>query len=306
MGFRACLIFVCLAWGEPDEAPPSPPTLDQVVSRLERTEALIKNLSVSTKYVRLEKSLLPESVRDPVRLELATDFIVDSEGRFWSDCQGEQLSLGPRPGQPPVRVYKGCWRYAFDGKEATTLTGGADGEFHFGGIDDYPSAYGVNPLEYTTRYSQKPITKTLRAEGGRVVGTEERLSRPVVVVELAAVTRGGIDWNQRFWVDMERGVVVRRASLMRRNPEQGWREYARIESSDYREIVPGVWLPSRILYESVSPPKDGGPDELAWRFEGVNSDWRVNRALPADQFRLAFPAGLEIDDHRKVRPAESE
>lgn len=31
---------------------------------------------------------------------------------------------------------------------------------------------------------------------------------------------------------------------------------------------------------------------------GINRDWQVNRQLPADTFELAFPDGIQVNDHR--------
>jgi hypothetical protein len=295
------LLLLCIApaWIEAD-APL--PTIDAVIARLEKTQAAIDNLSVSTRFVMHQESEPPGG--EPIRIEMATKFVVDREGRSWYECEGEQVTFGPKQGE--ARIYKGRWSCAFDGKEATFLTSGADGKPHFGEISDYPAWHGVNPLEYTTRYNHKTVSSTLRAKKGRVVEWQTRQSRPVVVAETEAVTVDGKGWKQRFWIDMERGVVARRAALMMRTPEQGWREYTRIESDDHRVIAPGIWLPMRVLYESVSIPKDGGPEVMSWRYEGVNSDWAVGKKLPNGLFRLTFPEDLQVNDHRKAKQPATE
>ncbi|APW60781.1 hypothetical protein [Paludisphaera borealis] len=299
MALHLALLIVCLAPARFEAAPPPLPTIDEVLARLDRTEAAIDNLSVTTRYVKHDRSMMPGN--KPVRVEMTTKFVVDREGRSWYDCEGEQVNFGPKKGE--VRTYKGRWSMAFDGKVATSLTSGADGKPHFAEISDYPAWHGVNPLEFTTRYFQKTVTSTLRAKKGRVVEWKARQSRPVVVAETEVFTsKDGTEWKQRFWIDIERGVIVRRAALMMRTPEQGFREYTRIESDDHEEIAPGIWLPMRVLYESVDVPQDGGPEAMSWRFEGVNSDWVVNKKLPDGLFRLTFPEDLQVNDHRKPKP----
>ena len=50
----------------------------------------------------------------------------------------------------------------------------------------------------------------------------------------------------RFWIDTERGIVVRRAITVRFKEGQPWQEYARIEGREHREIAPGIWLPMKV------------------------------------------------------------
>ncbi len=116
-------------------------------------------------------------------------------------------------------------------------------------------------------------------------------------------SKDGKGWKTRYWIDMERGVIVRRTALLQRTPDQGFREYTRIESDDHKEIVPGIWLPMRVLYESVDVPKDGGPEVMSWRFEGGNADWVVNKKVPDSLFRLTFPDDVPVSDHRKPKPS---
>jgi hypothetical protein len=61
----------------PDDAPRH--QAGEVIARLEKTEAAIRNLSVTTEYVMLQRDDLPGS--EPVRMRLTTAFIVDSTGR---------------------------------------------------------------------------------------------------------------------------------------------------------------------------------------------------------------------------------
>jgi hypothetical protein len=275
-----------------DEAPR--PTAEEVLTRLEKTEAAIRNLSVTTEYVKLQKDFLP--VSEPVRLRLTTAFVVDRDGRTRYECVGEQVNIGPNPGE--VRTYRGRWRSAYDGKVAATLSGGIDNALLTAELDRWPAWHGVNPLEFTVHYFRKPVSKFLGRKGIRVVGQEERDSRTVTVVEGEPVTVDGKGWKYRFWVDMERGVVVRRAGLIQ-YPGQDWREYTRIESRGHEEVKPGIWLPNHVKYESLHTTKADGPEQISWSYEGRNLGWEVNRELPEGTFHLDFPASATVNDHRR-------
>jgi hypothetical protein len=269
------------------------PTAEEALASLERTEAAIRNLSVTTEYVKLQADFLP--VSEPVRMRLTTAFVVDRDGRTRFECVGEQVNVGPKPGE--VRIYRGRWRSAYDGKVAASLSGGEDGPLLTAELDRTPAWHGVNPLEFTTHYFREPVSKLLRRKGARIVGDEERDARRVTIIEVEPVTVDGKDWKYRFWVDIERGVVVRRAGLIR-YPDQDWREYTRIESRGHEEVSPGIWLPAHVLYQSLHTTKAGGPERISWSYEGRNLGCEVNRELPEGTFRLAFPPSATVNDHR--------
>jgi len=294
----ALQIAIVLAFLATSQERPELPTIDDVVGRILRTEAALDNLAVTTRYVKDQESALPGG--EPIRLKMKTRFVVDRQGRSWYECEGEQANFGPNG---ETTTYKGRWSTAFDGKAATSMTFGSDGKAQFAGIDDYPSWHGVNPLEFTTDYFQKPITKELRERKGRVLERTMWKSRPVVLVETEVYTADdGSGWKTRYWIDMERGVVVRRAALVKRDEAIGFREYTYIESDGHKEIEPGIWLPETVIYESRSLSRDGGPAKTSWRFEGLNSNWRVNQDIPVDRFRLKFPEDVPVTDRRSKRP----
>jgi len=277
---------------------PNPPTIEQLIACLETSEAAIRNLSVTTEYVKLDKFLLP--VDKPVRLQLTTKFIVEREGRSWYDCVGEQISR-PKPNE--VSIYRGRWQMAFDGEVATSMKGDSDGVFHSAGIDNYPGWHGVNPLEFTTHYFQKPLSKILKDSDPTVVGQTKWESQPVAIVETKPVVKEQ-SRKYRLLIDPARRIVVRRAALVQFAPDQMWQEYTRIESREHKEVSPGVWLPTRVKYESVHVTKDMTPEELSWSFEGRNSEWKVNSKIPDETFRLVFPANVIVTDQRKPKPGE--
>jgi predicted amidohydrolase len=280
----------------PAAAPPAAPvpTLEALIAGLEKTEAAIRNLAVTTAYVKLQKFGLP--VAEPVKLQMTTKFVADSRGRSWYDAVGEQVNVGPKPNE--VRLYRGRWQATFDGKVARSLTGDDQGAWHAAGLDDHPSWHGVHPHEFTTHYFGKPVSQLLREKGAAVVGPAEWDGRPVVLVETVPVVREQA-WRYRFWIDPERRTVVRRAALVRHGEGQPWQEYTRIEGRDYQEAAPGIWLPGRVVYESLDVRRDGGPAGLSWRFDGRNQDWKVNGEVPAEAFQLRFPEGVPVTDRRQ-------
>ena len=279
-------------------APPADPDLAAIIAGLEKTEAMIRDIAVTTEYVKLQK--FPFKVDKPIRMGLRTEFLVTRDGKGWYDCIGEQVNSGP----DGVKTYPGHWRAAYDGAVAKSMQGGPDGPFHFGSIDRYPAWHGVNPLEYTTHYNREPVSKTLKERPAVFAGRADWDGRPVVMID-TATTVNGAAYKARYWIDPERRIVVRRALMIQRVPDKSpWQEYTRIESRDHKEIAPGIWLPMRFKYESVAPPKDGKPEELSWSYEGTNSDWKVNQDPPASTFRLEFPQDVNVNDHRPPAAAE--
>ena len=268
---------------------PAPPSIDSLVAGLEKTEASIRDLAVSTDYVKLQK--FPLKVDKPIRMGLRTEFVVTRDGKGRYECIGEQVNSG-RDG---VKTYPGRWRCAYDGEVARSMAGDVDGRFHFGEIDRYPSWHGVNPLEYTTHYNREPVSRALKERPPAFAGRGEWDGRPVVMID-TATTINGAAYKARYWIDPERRIVVRRALMIQRAPDKPWQEYSRIESRDHKEIIPGIWLPMRIKYESVTLPKNGKPEEVSWSYEGTNSDWKVNQDPPASTFRLEFPPDVRITD----------
>jgi hypothetical protein len=289
----APLLLALLVTGPDDERK----SVADAIASLERTEAAIRDLAVVTEYVKLQK--YPLKVDRPVHMGLRTEFIVTRDGKGWYDCVGEQVNSGP----DFVKTYPGHWRCAYDGETARTLTGDVHGSYHSASIDRFPAWHGVNPLEYTTHYNREPVSQTLKERPAVFVCRDTWEGRPVVILETPATINGGA-YKSRFWIDPERRIVVRRALMLQREPGKSpWYEYSRIESRDHREIAPGIWLPMRFKYESVTPLKDGKPEELAWSYEGTNSAWKVNQDPPTSTFRLEFPPDVPVNDHRRPPPA---
>ena len=284
------------AQDDPQAATPNdklPPAVRKLVEGLHETESAIRNLSVTTEYVKLQQFSLP--VDQPVRMELVTKAIVDSTGRGWNDCTGEQVNI--EPNGKDVRIYKGRWTGAFDGKVARSLNGYGDGKFHSGGISNYLTWHGIDPRDFTTDYFDSRVSAKIEDRGATVAGQVPWDGRTVTIVD--TIPQGTKDKRKyRFWIDPERKIVVRRAIVIQFLPGQPWQEYTRIESSDHEEIAPGIWLPMHVMYESVEVTKELAPEKLSWSYEGRNRDWKVNQDLPDKTFALTFPPNVRVNDHR--------
>ena len=280
---------------------PAPPSIDAIVAGLKQTEAAIHDLAVTTDYVRLQK--FPLTVDKPVRAVLREESIVTADGKSWHECVGEQISSRA----DGVTTYRGRWRGTFDGKVARSLQGGPDfeyrldGAFHFASIDDHPSWHGVSPLEYTTRYGDELVSKTLTDRPPIFVGRADWEGHPVEILDTPTVINRAA-YKGRFWIDPARRIVVHRSRLLQLEPgKTPWREYTRTESHDHKEVAPGIWLPARFTLVSTSLGTGGKPDELAWSYEGTNSRWKVNQNPPDSTFQLSFPVGVTVEDHRQLK-----
>lgn len=261
------------------------PTFNEVVAHLAATEAKVNNLSVTTDYVKVDAFVN----NPPLRLEMSATATVDTTGRLTYTVKGEQGAGGGK-------TFRGQWQGAYDGQCFRSLQSSTNGQPLSGAIDDHWSMHGLNPLEFTTRYFHQSIAGQLKEKGGKVVEAVQVGGRKVLLVEMPEVKTDELR-KMQFSVDPERWVVVKRA--ISRKPEgHDWHEYTRLETSDYVEVKPGVWLPGKVKQESLQLDRKTGKDKLSWSFAGTNRDWRVNQSLTANTFNLEFPAGVQVTDRR--------
>ena len=262
-----------------------------IIAALRETEAAIKNLSVTTDYVKLQLSFLP--VKEPVRMTLVTKAIVEAGGRAWNDTVGQQVQTLPNG---EVRLNSEHTRNAFDGKVNRRLRGFVDGRYHTGSLSSHITWHGIDPREFTTHYFREPVSQLLKTKGANIVRQEKWDGRQVVVVDTSP---SKVDRKYRFWIDAERKVVVRRATLVRYEKDQPFQEYTRVESRGHKQIAKGIWLPTKVKYESVEVTKEQTPEKLSWSYAGTNRDWKVNQKLADSQFQLDFPENVNVTDHRR-------
>lgn len=270
-------------------------SMKALIAGLEKTEKVIQNLSVTTKYIKRQLFLLP--VEEPIQMEMELKAIVTQDGRGWNDCVGEQVNI--EPNGKDVRIYKGRWQGAFDGKVARRMQAyGENGDFSFGSISTTLTWHGINPLEFTTHYFRKPVSHLLKDKNATVVKQVVWDGRRVTIVD---TTPTKAKRKYRFWIDPERQIVVRRAALIQFAADQEFQEYTRIESRKHQEIKPGIWLPTVVKYESVEVTKERTPEKLSWSYAGTCRDWKVNQTLADGTFVLEFPEGVRVTDRRPKR-----
>lgn len=267
--------------------------IEAIATFLDARAAAIKNISVTTDYKKRHVYGLPFDA--PIELTFVTKTIIDSEGRLRVETTGQQINI--EPDGKSARAYNGRWETVFQKGEARSLTW-YESNPPTASIDSFPSLHGIHPQEITTHFQSKPVSEIIRTGAAEVTERVMWDDRPVTIVQTTPHQNANDARRYRFWIDLERNVVVRRAISIRYAEGQPWQEYARIENHDYQEVVPGIWLPGKVKYESLEVTPELTPAKLSWSFEGTNHDWMINRELPADTFELAFPEGTLVNDHR--------
>lgn len=276
--------------------------LNRVLNDLEQVHRTIRNLSVTTDFVKRQSFLLP--VTEPVEMKFVMKAVVDSGGNVRSDTEGQQVNI--EPDGKSVRLYDGRWVTAYRHNEIRGMPAGEarrlewyEGRPSGASLDNHPTWHGIDPREFTTHYQHNLVTNIVRERGAEIAERATWDGRDVVVIQ--TVPRGDEQLRRyRFWIDPERKVIVRRAVAVQYKRDQPWQEYTRIECRNYREVAAGIWLPERVKYESVEVSPDLTPEKLSWRYEGLNRDWKVNQEIPAGTFDLEFPDGVHVNDHRSV------
>ena len=272
---------------------------DIILAGLKANEAKIENLMVTTTFDKLVTFGLPEGKE--ARLKFKTEALVTTDGKVAYTTEGD-LTFNIGDG----RILVGKATGVHDGDVFKEVGFSATGTPRSASIDKYASWYGVNPLEFTIWYFQRPVSQAFADRELIVVEESQWDDRDVLVVETSPFMNMQ-KWKTRFWIDVDRNyTVVRRAALIQYEPDQPWQEYTRIEGRDHREIEPGIWLPMQVKYESVNTSKDLKPPTVAWRHEGTNENWKVNQVLPADRFKLEFPSGVIVNDHRPKQAEKTE
>lgn len=171
-----------------------------------------------------------------------------------------------------------------------------------------PGDTNAAPRPGNRRFFLKDILEDDRC---RVVGTERIGDAWCDVVDV-----GGDD---RLWVDRSRGVVPRRIMF---DLNQPGKPFVTLESSDYREVAPGLFLPYQMKRVLHSPEREVTAVVDRYEVNPSRHDW-FSVAPPAgtliydrdtDEFRQ-IPGGFEIMDRlvgwvgdtnpRVIEPARS-
>jgi hypothetical protein len=157
---------------------------------------------------------------------------------------------------------------------------------------------GVNPRNFVTHVRNRSAVLLLREYQAQVVGTTEFDGRSAVTVETAVVSNVGMQWMTRllFAPDLDL-ALVRAADCFRHNEGQEWKEFVRTELFEHVQDPSGIWLPSRVVHEEYSAPKETEPESvLLQHMEVITEDWQVNPELPEELFSLDFPSGTLVED----------
>jgi hypothetical protein len=106
------------------------------------------------------------------------------------------------------------------------------------------------PIEFLTRSSERSFSEELRQEEAEIA-RREKLDDRAVVVLATRVRQIPIGPNidgylyREFWVDIDRGLVVRLDSFARDSEESAWNLMLRRESSNYEwDAGSQMWLPT--------------------------------------------------------------
>lgn len=132
-----------------------------------------------------------------------------------------------------------------------------------------------------------------------MVGTEIVDHRRLIVAETNPV-ENGVSRKLRLWVEPDRDfAVVRRAALVKERKEADWKPYTQTDGRRYRQFADDTWLPTEVVFVALQTHPGDEPSTVAWRYELVLHDWRVNQSPPIATFCAVIPAGVWVNDHRK-------
>mgnify|MGYP005835128387 CR=1 FL=1 len=130
-----------------------------------------------------------------------------------------------------------------------------------------------------------------------------------MVAETAARAWQGTPSTQgkmRSLIDPGRNfLVVERSGLVRHAPDLDWAVYTRIAGFEHLEAAPGIWVPRRIVFESLDPTektvRQRQNPPLVRREEIAADDWRINQSPPDSTFEMAFAPGVMVSDRLSNR-----
>ena len=311
MTFHVCTQLACRdglrprAWpvvesSRPADASGNPaPSIEEIIRILKAKEAEIVTLQVTflcrDEYVYREpkesnQNQLPPSVR---KAEITWEVVGDGRGRMSARAE---RSKGLDDGSTAIEVT--TMLSTFNGQNGrrlkTNREGQGDathevllGEHSLTFLHDYR-----NPFDMTTQYGGVPISKVLEDGKATIVDAEQRGDRPVVVLETTPSVSA--DWHivrQRFWIDAERGAIVRRQNFEQQADGQNWRLESQLDAEKFAEGKPGVWLPGAATFEqhTVLPRGVGTHKE---RYAMAN--WVINQEIDSSRFEQEFPDGTNV------------
>jgi len=164
----------------------------------------------------------------------------------------------------------------------------------------------VEPREFLTHYDHQPCSRSVSKASARIVDTVDWNGRSLLQVETAPVPWPEDGWSGKvqLLIDPKRGfALARRSNLIQHGPDEEWREYIMVEVADFKEISPGLWVPTRAKYEWKAT---GTGNKLMSRQELRFKQWDLKPNLSDSTFHFEFPAEVRVTDEREPEPTALE
>lgn len=128
----------------------------------------------------------------------------------------------------------------------------------------------ASPLSMSVGFRQRPLSSFVSPDCV-IVGREEWESRPVVAVDMTPAKERP-SRQMVFWIDVERGVAVRRLVFSVSEGEPAL--VSRAEAREFAKVAPGVWLPSSYGYVGYATYENG--DRYICEKKNVRvTEWKV-------------------------------
>lgn len=255
-------------------------------------EAAMKTVSVTCDYTIQKYRWGKGGLSAPVQQHGVCTF--DSLGRCRYEGSGETRDSSGE------RLYFEKQVGVFDGRRMKRMEGNRE-RYVNGYVSERPMiAWPIDPRQflYRIRGQEEQIGKAIAGDDWRIVGWTPWDGRRVIAVETKVYDEpNGEKVKRRVFIDPDRAfVVVRRAQTYYRPALGGWVDLDVTECRDYREVVPGVWVPARVtrLYGGSSKQQKTVWDVLEVR----NSNWVINGKLPDSTFELEFQPAITVMDQQ--------
>jgi hypothetical protein len=193
---------------------------------------------------------------------------------------------------------------SFNGSEARSMRNLGAAQYAAAVVSRERSSvrFRVDPCEFVTSYFHEPISADLKSRNVTIVGRENWDGRPTVVVEVEYDPPPNSTDNRksRFWIDPSRGfAVVRWAALTRISPPNDeWCEYYHVDGFDYKEVQSGVWLPMRVVMETLKA-KNKDPalrKKPIFGYKIQMKEWELNPSFDDAEFTIAFAKGIGVEN----------
>lgn len=159
------------------------------------------------------------------------------------------------------------------------------------------------PVSCTLSIGPERLSKLLAHKNAKIIRTATVANRPTLVIEadpIISETEGR--YGIRLWIDVERGVAVRREAWVGTTEAAQPAPLVVVECSDYQEAAPGIWLPMKIEKRSNSQSLDAEEPEQfdSGRQPHISNDlvemrqWKVNVKIPLERFTENFPSDAKL------------